>query len=235
MHRHAALLLCALVAAGGGLLAAPAPAFKPWVHGWYGPVDSFGDCRFRRDGARLTISIPNREHYSVDRDEGLLNSPRLLRDAVGDFRVRCRVGGDFRPSETGELYLVRIAGILVTDEKTFVRLGRAAFSDSGEPTCFHLVAFHKKPSSNWEVRQGTPLEKPAYLQLERQGDLLLGYESKDGKDWQQLGKPLEIKFPRKVKVGVTAESVAPGPFVAVFDQFELNPLADKTRRPRPAR
>jgi hypothetical protein len=51
MHRPAALLLSALLAAFAATAPLPAPkASNVWVTGWDKPVDRFGDCRFDRDG-----------------------------------------------------------------------------------------------------------------------------------------------------------------------------------------
>src|SRR5207244_1045643 len=115
VHRFAALLLCALAGAAGGLLAAPAPfprpgRARPWTTGWDRTVDPVGDCRFDRKGDRLTITVPGGEHR--------MTAPRLLRDVNGDFVVAVRVGGSFRPT-------VR-AGLLLTAEQTVFRFERSA-------------------------------------------------------------------------------------------------------------
>ena len=36
--------------------------------------------------------------------------------------------------------------------------------------------------------------------------------------------PFTVPFPNKLRVGVFAESMAPGSFAPVFDQFALTPL-----------
>jgi hypothetical protein len=125
MHRLAAGLLCAFVAGGvlaegvavgvaGGLLAAPAPFPRagrtgPWVTGWDRPVDPVGDCRFDRQGDRLTITVRGKGHAIEARD-----AARLMRDVEGDFVARVRVGGDCEQS--GDYN----AGLLVLDGENVV-------------------------------------------------------------------------------------------------------------------
>ena len=47
--------------------------------------------------------------------------------------------------------------------------------------------------------------------------------SPDGKEWRGEAGSLECKLPRKLKVGVFAESTAPGKFRVRFDRFSLSP------------
>jgi hypothetical protein len=44
-----------------------------------------------------------------------------------------------------------------------------------------------------------------------------------------LFKTLEVKLPRKVKVGVVAEATVDAIFKAIFDEFKLTPLGGKSR------
>src|SRR4051794_6272305 len=96
MHRFAAFLFVGLFAAA--VLAAPAPRPRPptpWVTGWDKPVDPSGDCRFDRDGDRLTISVPGKGHeLNYERP---MTAPQLLRDVEGDFDVQVRVTATFLP------------------------------------------------------------------------------------------------------------------------------------------
>jgi hypothetical protein len=122
MPRLAALsLLGALVASG--LVAAPAPFPRPdragpWVTGWDTPVDPVGDCRFDRDGDKLTITVPGSKGRSSDFS--------LLRDVEGDFVLQVRMAVSFPGA----------AGILLVDGKQRLQV---TLAQVGETTERHLL------------------------------------------------------------------------------------------------
>jgi regulation of enolase protein 1 (concanavalin A-like superfamily) len=212
------LLVCAA-------LAAPAPANRPWVTGWDKPVDPDKDCKFIRDKDTLTIEVPGKDH-DLGIERGLMNSPRLLRDVEGDFVAQVRVCGTFHPSNEStsneRLPFVGAGLLLMKDEKTYIRLERAALVKGGEVSTY----------ANWELREDgkwvlagaenvQPLEdKPTFLRLERKGDKLLASISHDGKEWKELN-PLDVKLPAKLKIGVSAGGTSMDVFAPRFDQFQL--------------
>jgi regulation of enolase protein 1 (concanavalin A-like superfamily) len=215
-----AYLLCACI-----VLAAPAPANVPWVTGWDKPVDPDKDCKFIRDKDTLTIEVPGKDHdLAIERD--LMNSPRLLRDVEGDFVAQVRVSGTFKPSQNStsneRLPFVGAGLLLMADEKTYIRLERAALVKGGEV----------KTYANWELRQDgqwvlwgeeqiQPLEdKATFVRLERKGDKFLASVSQDGKEWKEL-KPLELQLPAKLKLGVAGGGTSMDVFAPRFDQFQL--------------
>jgi regulation of enolase protein 1 (concanavalin A-like superfamily) len=215
--------MCLLFACA--ILAAPAPVERPWLTGWDKPVDPDNDCKFIRDKGTLTLEVPGKDHdLAVERN--LMNSPRLLRDVEGDFLAQVRVSGTFQPSRestsTERLPFVGAGLLLMADEKTYVRLERAALRLQGEV----------KTYANWELRQDgnwvlagdasvQPLEdKATYLRLECKGDKLLPSVSQDGKEWKEL-PPLDIKLPAKLKLGVSGGGTSMDVFAPQFDQFQL--------------
>jgi regulation of enolase protein 1 (concanavalin A-like superfamily) len=214
-----------LVAACAACAAPPADPTKPFEGGWDRPVDPDRDCKFRRDKGALTIEVPGKDH-DLGIERGLMNSPRLLRDVEGDFVARVRVGGTFVPSATStttqRIPFVGAGLVLMAGERTYVRLERAAMRWQGAV----------KTYANWELRQDgrwvlrgdasvCPLEdKETFVRLERRGDKLLAAVSHDGKKWTEL-KPLEVKLPAKLKLGVAAGTTSTEPFLPRFDQFEL--------------
>jgi regulation of enolase protein 1 (concanavalin A-like superfamily) len=220
MYRFASLsLLCAL--ACGGLMAAPAPfrrASPVWTLGWDKPV---GEGRFDRDGDKLTITVSGK------------NAARLIRVVEGDFVVRVRVSGDFRPTWSG----LRRAGLLVTDGTDFFRLDRRDgflcltrpidVADSGPPIKLDL-------GINFE---GPPAERPVFYRLERRGKALQFSWNENGQHWLRLGEPvLPGNRPQKLKVGVFAEATAEGSFRPVFDKFQLSkPTNQGSQRLKPKR
>lgn len=219
------VLTVAFLLVAGIALAAPAPANRPWVNGWDKPVDPDKDCKFIRDKDTLTIEVPGKDHdLAIERN--LMNSPRLLRDVEGDFVAQVRVSGTFQPSQNSttneRLPFVGAGLLLMADEKTYIRLERAALVTCGAV----------KTYANWELREDAkwvmagdasvqPLEdKETYLRLERKGDKLLASVSHDGKEWKEI-KPLEVKLPAKLKIGVAAGGTSMDVFAPRFDQFQL--------------
>jgi regulation of enolase protein 1 (concanavalin A-like superfamily) len=229
MRRTLCVMVCILI--GYVAMAAPTPADRPWVNGWDKPVDPDKDCKFIRDKATLTIEVPGRDH-DLGVERGLMNSPRLLRDVEGDFVAQVRVDGTFQPSQEStsneRLPFVGAGLLLMADEKTYIRLERAALVKGGET----------KTYANWELREDgkwvlagaasvVPLEdKAAYLRLERKGDKLLASVSHDDKEWRELN-PLEVKLPAKLKIGVAAGGTSMEVFSPQFDQFRLRQGKDK--------
>jgi hypothetical protein len=223
----------ALVLATCAALAAPVPVVKPFEAGWDKPVDPDGDCQFRREKGALTIVVPGKDHdLAVERR--LMNSPRLLRDVEGDFVAQVRVGGLFQPSATSttteRIPFVGAGLVLMDGEKTYVRLERAALVKGGE----------LKTYANWELRKDgewvlvgaervRPLEgKETYLRLERKGDKVLGSVSEDGKTWHALN-PIDLKLPKKVKLGVAAGTTSTDTFSPRYDSFKLTQARDDLR------
>jgi hypothetical protein len=124
MNRLAAMLGALLAAA---VMAAPAPRPRPatpWVTGWDKPVDPLGDCRFHREGDKLTITVPG-EGHELDVGDKPLNVPRLLRDVEGDFVMQVRLGGGCTPGKA--------AGILLTDGERTVRVWKLAVAEKKGP------------------------------------------------------------------------------------------------------
>jgi regulation of enolase protein 1 (concanavalin A-like superfamily) len=198
---------------------------KPFETGWDKPVDPDGDCKFLRDKGVLTIEVPGKDHdLAIERK--LMNSPRLLRDVEGDFVAQVRVSGTFVPStdstSTERIPFVGAGLVLMASDKTYVRLERATLRRDGET----------KTYANWELREDgewvlagdatvRPLEdKPTYVRLERKGNKLLASVSHDGKEWWEL-KPLEVKLPAKLKLGLAAGTTSTEPFKPRYDQFKL--------------
>jgi RNA polymerase sigma factor (sigma-70 family) len=198
---------------------------SPWVTGWDKPVDPDKDCKFIRDKGTLTIEVPGKDH-DLGIERGLMNSPRLLRDVEGDFVAQVRVRGTFKPSQDStsneRIPFVGAGLLLMADEKTYIRLERAALRIGAEV----------KTYANWELREDgnwvlagdasvQPLEDTeTYLRLERKRDKLLASVSHDGKEWREL-RSLEPTLPRKLKIGVAAGGTSMDVFAPRFDQFQL--------------
>ena len=198
---------------GVAVTAAPAPVHKPkspvvpWVTGWDKPVDSIGDCRFDKKGDKLTISVPGRA--------GRATVPQMLREIEGDFDITVRVTADFSP---GGLE----AGVLISDGTNDLRFGRG--SDRNNSLIVRVsVRNHTGVSASSVVGDNL---KPVYIRVERRKNVLTVKHRTDRQEWSSPfgGHPgWVVPLPKKLKVGVFAESMAPGTFEPVFDQFELTP------------
>jgi regulation of enolase protein 1 (concanavalin A-like superfamily) len=243
MHRHAALLLCALVAVSASVMAAPAPFPRagqkgPWFDGWDRPEGPVNDCRFDRKGDRLTITVPGKNH-AIDDGDGHLNAPRLMREVAGDFLLQVRVTGNWRRPAKG-YDVARHAGLLLDCQGDFkLRIttglfasvvlegGRASFQYVPRLSIWRL-AF---PLVEKRTLEGLEGDWAVWIRLERRGKVLRLTYSLDGKKWKALGAWAPNKLPPKLKVGVVALSTAKAEdsFKAVFDQFKLTPLAGQTQ------
>lgn len=212
------LILCAVSAA-------PAPARRPWVNGWDKEMDPDKDCKFIRDKGTLTIEVPGKNH-GLAVEIGLTNAPRLLREVEGDFVAEVRVEGVFQPTQKSSNRkrgsFVGAGLLLMKNEKTYIRLERAALNVRGEVKSY--TNWELRENGNWLLAGDTsvqPLEdKATYLRLERRGDKLSAFVSQDGKEWKELN-PLEVKLPVKLKLGVSLSSSSSDKFAPQFDRFRL--------------
>jgi hypothetical protein len=208
MNRIALALLVACLAGGAQTAPAP-PEGDAWRVGWDRPIDPLGDCRFVRAGAKLTIHVPppsKKGSHQLRVEDGKLNAPRLLRDAEGDFLMEVRVGwvGDAEDGSWGW----GAPGILLTDGMVFVTLVRqfTIWSWRGEKTTYYLNRSVRTLNAEGEDScdsDGVPLDRPAYLRLERRGDTVRTTSSPDGKVWARW-EVVKVKLARKAKVGVIA-------------------------------
>ncbi len=215
MPRSLSLLL--FIVGVPAVLAAPAPFPRttrpsvPWVTGWGKPEDPVGDCRFDRDGERLTITVPCKGHQ-LDLASHRLNAPRLLREVEGDFVAQVRIERDGRMASMEPGSDARLAGLVLAGGGTF-KLKLTAGNMLLEQT--DSSVFTTLPPS------GPRVGNPVWLRLERRGNVLRLAYSADGKSWKYLAGPLRLGLPRQVKVGVVAETTGEGVFKVVFDQFRL--------------
>jgi regulation of enolase protein 1 (concanavalin A-like superfamily) len=185
-------------------------SFPPVTAAWNAPVDPDGDCQFRDEGGKLTITLPEKKSHDLSVENRRMNAPRLLRDVEGDFTAQVHVTGEFPDNS-----IVAAGLLLMADEKTYVRLERGRVGERA--ACY------------WEQRQdGKKMpdsailfapETEGYVLLERRGGKVFGSHSTDGKAWTNL-KPFDIDLPQKVKIGVAALAISK-PFAPSFDQFQL--------------
>ncbi len=204
------------------------PAVLSFENGWDKPIDPDGDCKITPEKEALTIEAPGKRHDLAG--EGAMNAPRLLRDVSGDFTIQVRVAGDLKPAgpstAPGGLPFEGAGLVLFANDKTFVRLERAAIDRNGTAD----------PYVNWEVRADgrqqwastaklNPEDQTVYLRLRRLGDRLFPGYSVDGKTWTEM-PPQALVMPATVKVGVAAVTSSAGTFRPKFDDFRLGGYID---------
>jgi regulation of enolase protein 1 (concanavalin A-like superfamily) len=203
----------------------PDPEPNPFMSGWDKPVDPDKDCKFKREKGGLTIELPGKPH-NLSAELGRMNAPRLLRTVEGDFVAEVRVGGKFVPSAASTLrerppYLGAGLLLITPDEKTYIRLDRAASRRDAVTT---YASWELRRDGKWELPGTADVllkeEGHTYLRLERKGDRILGAVSEDGKTWTEM-KPLELKLPAKLKLGVRAGTTSTETFAPHFDRFKL--------------
>jgi regulation of enolase protein 1 (concanavalin A-like superfamily) len=157
-----------------------------------------------------------------------------MREVEGDFAVEVRVGGSFRPTSGGGYRPDKHqAGILLLFGANQATLFRGARLSDGKPYQYlggDLWNLTVPRSSSW-FDPVTPVGQTVHLRLERRGQRLVLKVSPNGRVWK-TGLCSDRGFfhlPRRLKVGVFAESTASGTLTAVFDQFKLTPLPGKPR------
>lgn len=239
-------LLPALVASLAALLpvsaqepapkGAPPAEAKPAdknIKDWGSPIDPEGDCKFKVEAGKLTITVPGEgKPHDLSPELASSTAPRVLQPLKGDFAIQVKVEGEFDPgdksTQEGRTGYTGAGLAVFADEKNFVRIERATLhGQGGEPHAY----------TNFEIRVNGELEKigttadfatdgtkPMWLRLERKGDLLLGGMSQDGKNWT-WGEPKELRAAAWQKPGVAggiaAISTSEKSFAPIYSELTV--------------
>ena len=122
----------------------PEPTGKP-LGNWGDLIDPDKDCKVLQQGKALVMSIPNTLH-DLNADNDKLNSPRVVREVVGDFSVTVKIAGDFKPTlklTNPKAVPYEAAGIYVwQDSDNYIFLGRASINRKGKISEF--AAFEER-------------------------------------------------------------------------------------------
>ncbi len=114
------------------------------VAGWGLAIDTGKDCEISPQDKTLSIKVPGTWH-DLNPDTGKLNAPRVVREVEGDFVIKAKVEGEFKPSgkstnPKGVPY--NGAGIIIwSDSDNFIRLERGA-------CCARAISPPPSPSRN---------------------------------------------------------------------------------------
>jgi serine/threonine protein kinase/regulation of enolase protein 1 (concanavalin A-like superfamily) len=201
------------------------PFLSPW-----GPfLDPDGDCKVSVDEEhnRITIGVPGKAHI-LSAELGRINAPRLLRDVRGDFEARVRVSGTDHPSgraTTTEYAPYHGAGLLVwQDPENYLRLEIATDVRKGKP--FRYANFELRKGGMLASSKGLKIDDhSSLLRIERRGGLVRASFGTDGVNWTSF-PPLEVEFPDRLQVGLTAINSATKPLLAILEDFAVAPPPD---------
>jgi regulation of enolase protein 1 (concanavalin A-like superfamily) len=189
---------------------------------WGIAIDPDGDCKIDDKGDVLEVSIPN-THHDLNADQNKMNAPRVMREVTGDFTMTVRVLGEFKPpvKSTNPKAIAYIGGGIVVwqDSDNYIFLGRAGINRNGKNGEF--AAFEEREFSTRGAVNNRGIDAGGvYLRVERRNNRVLGYTSKDGKNWSRLD-PMETSYPATIKVGLYAINGCADPVIVKFEDFDF--------------
>jgi S1-C subfamily serine protease len=194
------------------------------VKGWGQAIDPDKDCRFVFDDKRFTLEIPGK-HHDMDFDGGQTNAPRVMQEVEGDFSVTVKVTGDYKlgPKCTNPKSPSRfISGgmLLWSDSNNHIRLERCMFNESGTYTTLGAIFEEREGGYAGAMHSEWFALNDCYLRAERKGNKIMAATSTDGRNWKDL-KPIDVLWPKKIKIGLHALSSSSTPFKVEFTEFNL--------------
>jgi S1-C subfamily serine protease len=201
-------------------------------------VDPDKDCKLSKDDKtmRVSIDVPAKLHtlapeIATKKNSPLHNAPMALTEIEGDFLAIVEVVGDIRPGSSPPSdprgrrlpFTVQSAGLLLyQDKNNFMRLERAG-SVQRDLSAVHRLIIEV-------VRDGKQARPPIYLDVpessatlflvRHKGRVRCLYSPNNAKTIYVF-QELELDFPNKVKIGLTAANVSTKPFTASFANFAL--------------
>jgi S1-C subfamily serine protease len=191
---------------------------------WGEVVDPDGDCRLRLEKGALVGDVPGTLH-DLNIDINVINAPRVVQEIEGDFTVTVKVLGSFRPGRvrTGPKSVPYNGGGLVAwlDQDHYIRLERGSmFRDN------HVLGFlafeSRELGTRAEVHNkgGLDPKQDLWLKLDREGNLISGAFSIDGREWTDL-EPMDVEWPTRLKVGVDWVNSCGDPMTVRFEEYAL--------------
>jgi S1-C subfamily serine protease len=211
-------------------------------------VDPEKDCKLVKDDEHMTIKIevPGGKVRSLApyvlarsaRKRPIHNAPMTLIEVEGDFAALVEVTGEMTPGSTlpkdrqGNIIPFTFQGgglLLYQNKENFIRLERTAGVAVETLAPIHKVLFEVvKDGKHVENQNYPPVpEGPVYLLLMR----------RKGRVWcgasLNLGTPpvpiqeVEMDFPKKLKIGLSASNISAKQYTATFENFAL--INDETQ------
>ncbi len=229
-YTFAALVSVCFALAGWSMAWSADPFYTP-VKGWGQWIDPDDDCNLSFDDHRLVITIPDSPH-GLDADRSQMNSPRVMRIVSGDFAINVTIDGGFwKPNLDAPSAREYVSGglLLMLDEKNYVRLERATFTNNGKVN--HYLNFERREAAR-VTRLGAFTDRPIdpderlELRLEVVGPLVRGLVRAVDQPWHEMGT---TRYANRdtLMVGIAACNNRERPLEVSYSelQVESNPKA----------
>jgi len=205
-------------------------------------IDPDKDCRLFKDAEnnRIKIEIPGDKLHTLapelvaqlDKKKPLHNAPMTLTAVQGDFAAFVEVVGEISPGlalpedRQGNHIASTFQGaglLLYQDRDNFVRLERTSGVAAGSMHLIDKVLFEVIKGGKRVESQTYPLppEGPAYLLLMRRKGRVAWGTSHDRAALPVPIKGINLDFPAKVKIGLSATNISADAFTATFENFVL--------------
>lgn len=197
------------------------------IDGWGAVVDQDKDCEASAKDGTLTITVPGTLH-DLNKRNGM-NAPRVVREVVGDFELRVKVIGGFKPGEESALesgLRFNSAGLLLWhDEQNYVRLERNIMVSGSTTYCFpplcEIFSEGKYRGINKTVTTEPYFtDEATWLRLKREGDYFKPAVTHDGETWEELQR-VESILPDKLLIGVSAINTSKTPLTVTFEGLSV--------------
>ena len=216
---RAAFCIFAVVVLGSASYADEVKEIKDWGK----VVDPDMDCKVKEDAGSFMITIPGK-HHDLTYTEAYtkLNAPRILQPVAGDFTLTVIV--DFAlpkgAKSSGGAHAFTSGGLLLwQDDKNYIRLERAAVSQSEAPFVWVEGFLNGKSVYQGLRRVG---EAVTSLKIARQeGKLKFSYDDGAKGEWQELEIRETIEIPFK-QAGVAAINSTDREHVVTFTELAFD-------------
>jgi regulation of enolase protein 1 (concanavalin A-like superfamily) len=223
MRRCAWLILVSFVVCATVSASAAAEKAPQTIKGFGTVVDPDDDCQVKEERGVVTIIVPKTHHdltYTTDYTK--LNSPRILQDAKGAFRIEVKIASYPLPkpmTSSGGRFSFVSSGLLIwRDERNFIRMDRAAEGSSKDSPFVWVERFEDGKSASQKFHPVN--DRDTYLRVSRDGDKFTFETSDDGTTWTTVHSD-EAKLAAELKVGVHAVNTTTDVFAPKIEGLKL--------------
>lgn len=196
---------------------------------WGRSQDPVGNCRLERQPDHVRFTTPGGLSYNLTPlYSGGMNAPRLVQEVQGDFVIQAAVAAFPRsPASSGlgeTTASWRSAGVVVLiDHKSLLRLERVSWAErrQGAPR-LHAEWFSNGQRLGDMYLDGVLLDQqPAWLRVERSGNLLRLLWSDDGQAWRMWMTVSDLLLPETLTVGLGAVHTTRNEFTVVVEDVRF--------------
>ncbi|MBM3210970.1 DUF1349 domain-containing protein [Candidatus Poribacteria bacterium] len=168
-------------------------------------INPRGDCRYQLNSEPFWLEIQAASNCLLLRckNNNNLNAPRLMQEIWGDFAIETKMASAGQETPT-------IDGLLIwKDSDNFIRFDKGMLGTNE-------IGLSGNIDGNWDhFGRGMLISDTIYMRIEKIGDILSAYCSKDGESWLTCG---EVSFPVEgpVQAGIHAISY----WIATTSRFD---------------